>query len=98
MNLLQLSVHVLPGHRIERVERFVHQKDLGAFAKARQIAAARLHAARKLAWILSLETFEPDHLRKRIARASYSARGRFAELREILIKAHKEAADDDRPI
>jgi hypothetical protein len=57
-----------------------------------------LHAARQLAWILSLETFEPDHLRKRIARASYSARGRFAELREILINAHKEAADDDRPI
>jgi hypothetical protein len=62
MNFLRLSVHAIPGHRIERVERFVHQKDLGAFANTRQIAAVLLHAARQLSWILSLETFEPDHL------------------------------------
>src|SRR5207302_10352308 len=66
---LQLEVHGLARHRVERAERLVHQQQRGVVDQRAGQRHALPHASRQLVRILVLESGEADQ-RQELARAS----------------------------
>ena len=59
---LELHVHLVARHRVERPERLVHQQDLGVVAQRARDRDALAHAARELARQRLLEALQADEL------------------------------------
>ncbi len=65
---LQVEVHLLARHRIERAERLVHQKDARVVDQRPADGGALLHATGEFHRILDAEVVETDH-RKQLLHA-----------------------------
>ena len=64
LDALQLHVHTLARHGVERAERLIHQHDAGIVNQRAADRGALLHTPRKLPWQLLLKTFEADQLQQ----------------------------------
>jgi hypothetical protein len=66
-DMLQLRVHLLAGHRIERTERLVHEQNGGIMNERTHHGHALLHAAGQFPWITlfkPLETHEGEQIHR----------------------------------
>jgi hypothetical protein len=70
LDALQLDIHALAGHGVERAERLVHQHDLRVMHQRAADRGALLHTAGQLPGQFFLESLEPDHFSAAPSRAA----------------------------
>jgi hypothetical protein len=61
----QLEVHLVPGHRVERPEWFIHQQQRRVEQKRAAKRGALLHAAGELVRAFGGKVAEPDQIQQR---------------------------------
>ena len=59
-NALELQVHLLPRHRVQRAERLVHEQQAWVEQQGPAESHTLLHAARQLSRVVVSEAVEPD--------------------------------------